>query len=59
MQNTPTLRFKYGTRDSGLCATEIIFNDRFLREIGYSVDSFVSEVFQEGFPQYYVIIGLI
>lgn len=30
---------------------EFAFNEKFIKELGYSVDEFVTLIFQEGIPQ--------
>ena len=53
IQTMPSFHIKYRIRNSTISATELTFNDKFLQEIGFSIDSFVSQVLQEELPQYY------
>ena len=51
LQFLPSVCFQYRFDKSELQLKEMIFNESFLHELGYSPDSFVTSVFREGLPQ--------
>jgi len=47
----PSFCLKFRSVGSEIDVAELIFNEPYLQELGYSLDSFVTTVFQEGLPQ--------
>ena len=47
----PTLSFRSKVIDGTVRLTEICPNEKYLNELGYSIDSFTSVVLREGLPK--------
>lgn len=50
-RNFPSIHTKLRYQESNFHATEILFSEEFLKQAGYSLDAFITTVFQEGIPQ--------
>jgi len=50
-ENSPVLQLKFRLRNHHSQLYEIVFGEKFIKELGYDVESFVSSVLEEGLPQ--------
>lgn len=50
-ENFPCIKLRYRIKNHQNQLKEILLNERFVKEMGYSIDNFVTTVLQEGFPQ--------
>jgi len=51
-EDYPCVQLKFRLKNHDNMLNEIIFNETFIDELGYSMDAFVTLVLQEGLPQY-------
>jgi len=51
IKNYPFMEYKSQLKNGKIQLSEIIFNEKFLTEIGFSTETFASAVFQEGLPK--------
>lgn len=51
LEFSPAFCYQMRFAENGVYLTELIFNEPYLHELGYSLNSFVTAVFQEGLPQ--------
>lgn len=47
----PCLELQFRLKNHQSQLNEIIFDERFIKELGYSTDSFITTVLNEGIPQ--------
>jgi len=50
-ENFPSFCLKFRLRNHENILQEMLFSESFVSQLGYSADSFVTSVFQEGIPR--------
>jgi len=50
-ENNPVMQLKFRLRNHHTQLYEIVFGELFIKELGHSIDSFVTSILQEGLPQ--------
>lgn len=50
-QRYPTINFKATLSDGHMHLSEIVFNDKYLEGLGYSIDTFAVTTLRDGMPQ--------
>lgn len=50
----PCVEIKSSIKDGQMQVSEVIYNEKFLNEVGHGIDTFPTTIFQEGLPRYLI-----